>query len=416
MPRAPAIARGRRRPPGPERSSGGAREREHVAVAPDLDEARSRTPGRSRAGSRGTPPASSHAWHVPSVGWPANGSSAVGREDPDPVVRARLVGRDDERRLGQVRPAREPLHRLGREPVAVEHDRERVAEPGLGREHVDLRERASHGRPSLPRRAGRSCRPMTVIVPTLRWERPLWRDGATRIVGVDEVGVAPTSGAVVAAAVIMPPNCHRIPGVRDSKTLTRAPARAAGPDHPPARDRGRRRARRPSPTSTGSTSTTRPTSRCAARSPGSAATTTSSSTATGSPTSSSRSGPYTAIVDGDARVYSIACASVVAKVVRDRMMAKLACPLPGVRLGPQPGLRDQGAPRRRSGPTGSRRTTARRWQAIQVLLAGDQLGLFDEPEERSGLPGRRSGSWTRIGGQLADEIQALGDEALAAIG
>ena len=26
--------------------------------------------------SFGTPPASSHAWHVPSVGWPANGSSS----------------------------------------------------------------------------------------------------------------------------------------------------------------------------------------------------------------------------------------------------------------------------------------------------------------------------------------------------
>ena len=63
---------------------------------------------------------------------------------------------------------------------------------------------------------------MAVIVPTLRWERPLWRDGATRVVGVDEVGVAPTCGAVVAAAVIMPPNCHRIPGVRDSKTLSAA--------------------------------------------------------------------------------------------------------------------------------------------------------------------------------------------------
>ena len=63
---------------------------------------------------------------------------------------------------------------------------------------------------------------MAVIVPTLRWERPLWRNGATRIVGVDEVGVAPTSGAVVAAAVIMPPNCRRIPGVRDSKTLSAA--------------------------------------------------------------------------------------------------------------------------------------------------------------------------------------------------
>ena len=40
-------------------------------------------------------------------------------------------------------------------------------------------------------------------------------------------------------------------------------------------------------------------------------------------------GPYTAIVDGDAKVYSIACASVVAKVVRDRMMARLAARYPG---------------------------------------------------------------------------------------
>ena len=38
-------------------------------------------------------------------------------------------------------------------------------------------------------------------------------------------------------------------------------------------------------------------------------------------------GPYTNVVDGDAKVYSIACASVVAKVVRDRMMTKLAAPL-----------------------------------------------------------------------------------------
>ena len=39
-------------------------------------------------------------------------------------------------------------------------------------------------------------------------------------------------------------------------------------------------------------------------------------------------GPYTAIVDGDALVYSIACASVVAKMVRDRMMARLAARYP----------------------------------------------------------------------------------------
>ena len=55
---------------------------------------------------------------------------------------------------------------------------------------------------------------MTVIVPTLRHERRLWNEGLTRVAGVDEVGVAPTCGAVVAAAVIMKPGCHRIPGVR----------------------------------------------------------------------------------------------------------------------------------------------------------------------------------------------------------
>src|SRR5689334_16350560 len=60
----------------------------------------------------------------------------------------------------------------------------------------------------------------SVIVPSLRRERSLWNAGAVRIAGVDEVGVAPTSGAVVAAAVIMAEGCKRIPGVRDSKTLS----------------------------------------------------------------------------------------------------------------------------------------------------------------------------------------------------
>src|SRR5258706_8671856 len=63
---------------------------------------------------------------------------------------------------------------------------------------------------------------MAPLVPSLRYERRLWREGLERVVGVDEVGVAPTCGAVVAAAVIMRPNCHRIPGVRDSKTLSAA--------------------------------------------------------------------------------------------------------------------------------------------------------------------------------------------------
>ena len=40
-------------------------------------------------------------------------------------------------------------------------------------------------------------------------------------------------------------------------------------------------------------------------------------------------GPYSNIVNGDAKVYSIACASVVAKVVRDRLMTLLAARYPG---------------------------------------------------------------------------------------
>ena len=75
-------------------------------------------------------------------------------------------------------------------------------------------------------------------------------------------------------------------------------------------------------------------------------------------------GAYTNIVDGDAKVYSIACASVVAKVVRDRMMTQLAAPLPRLRLGAQPGLRDARPPRRRSARWVSRRSTdARSWRS-----------------------------------------------------
>jgi ribonuclease HII len=52
----------------------------------------------------------------------------------------------------------------------------------------------------------------------LRTERALWATGITRIAGVDEVGVGPLAGPVVAAAVIVPPEM-RVRGVDDSKTL-----------------------------------------------------------------------------------------------------------------------------------------------------------------------------------------------------
>lgn len=52
----------------------------------------------------------------------------------------------------------------------------------------------------------------------LRWERALWEQGITRIAGVDEAGVGPLAGPVVAAAVVFAPGTN-ILGVDDSKRI-----------------------------------------------------------------------------------------------------------------------------------------------------------------------------------------------------
>lgn len=53
---------------------------------------------------------------------------------------------------------------------------------------------------------------------TLRYEKKAWQVGARLIAGVDEVGRGSLFGAVVAAAVILDP-AYRIRGLRDSKLL-----------------------------------------------------------------------------------------------------------------------------------------------------------------------------------------------------
>lgn len=52
----------------------------------------------------------------------------------------------------------------------------------------------------------------------LHFERLLWKAGVTHIAGVDEVGMGPLAGPVVAAAVIFPPETE-IEGIDDSKAL-----------------------------------------------------------------------------------------------------------------------------------------------------------------------------------------------------
>jgi ribonuclease HII len=53
----------------------------------------------------------------------------------------------------------------------------------------------------------------------LRFERALWEAGVERIAGVDEAGMSPLAGPVVAAAVILPKGA-RIAHVDDSKKLS----------------------------------------------------------------------------------------------------------------------------------------------------------------------------------------------------
>lgn len=52
----------------------------------------------------------------------------------------------------------------------------------------------------------------------LSYEKELYKQGLTLIVGIDEVGRGPLAGPVVAAAVILPKNC-KIKGLNDSKKI-----------------------------------------------------------------------------------------------------------------------------------------------------------------------------------------------------
>jgi ribonuclease HII len=215
-----------------------------------------------------------------------------------------------------------------------------------------------------------------VIVPSLRRERSLWNAGVVRIAGVDEVGVAPTSGAVVAAAVIMAEGCHRIPGVRDSKTMSEAQRDRLAPII-------RRRA---VAVGVGAASvaeidrlniyhaTHLAMRRAIARLGGHDHVLVDGNRIAGF---EAQVGPYTAIVDGDALCYTIACASVVAKVVRDRMMTRLAARYPeyGWERNSGYATREHRAAMRAHGLTPFHR---RSFPAVHATIAGEQQVLgFD---------------------------------------
>ncbi len=61
----------------------------------------------------------------------------------------------------------------------------------------------------------------------LRYEVELWDAGHLHVAGVDEAGMAPLAGPVVAAAVILPRN-YKLRGIDDSKVARPRDARADG--------------------------------------------------------------------------------------------------------------------------------------------------------------------------------------------
>jgi ribonuclease HII len=165
-----------------------------------------------------------------------------------------------------------------------------------------------------------------MIVPTLAREWALWRAGARRVAGVDEVGMACLAGPVVAAALVVKPYCHKIAGVRDSKTLSLQQRERLYGDI----------LKRAAAVGVGAASVTEINQMNILRASHLAMWRALRRVAPydhalidGREIREIDLGPHTAIVDGDAFSYAIACASIVAKVTRDRLMTRLAVRYPG---------------------------------------------------------------------------------------
>jgi len=156
--------------------------------------------------------------------------------------------------------------------------------------------------------------------PSLEREAALWREGRGLVAGVDEAGRGPLAGPVVAAAVVFPAFAKPIRGLRDSKLLSaaarerlaalvRVRALAVAVGAASVREIDRFNIRRAAVLAM-----RRALARLAVRPD--------VVLVDGLPCPELGC-PHQAIVDGDARCHSIAAASVIAKTVRDHLMALL---------------------------------------------------------------------------------------------
>jgi ribonuclease HII len=165
--------------------------------------------------------------------------------------------------------------------------------------------------------------------PDLRYERKLWRAGIEAVAGVDEAGVGPMAGPVVAAAVVFAPETF-IKGVHDSKQITsekrdelhevireRALAFAVGIAEVEEIDRY---------------NIYWATMRASERALGALGVTPGHVLVDGRKIPGLAL-PQTHIVGGDRKSFCIAAASILAKVTRDRIMSEYDAQFPGYGFG-----------------------------------------------------------------------------------
>ena len=179
----------------------------------------------------------------------------------------------------------------------------------------------------MPDAARRRRHPVPSGPPGFRAEWALWRSGLLRVVGVDECGVGSLCGPVVAAACIVPAHCRRIEGVRDSKQLTGAQRERLAPlirDQAVALGIGA--ASVPEIDRINIYHATHLAMRRALRRLGDYDHVLVDGRAI---RDFDDVGPHTTIVKGDVTSYAIACASIIAKTTRDRLLRMLAVRHPG---------------------------------------------------------------------------------------
>lgn len=159
----------------------------------------------------------------------------------------------------------------------------------------------------------------------LAFEEEFWSLGRRHVAGVDEAGRGPLAGPVLAAAVVLAPGTF-IEGVDDSKRVP-APAREALAveivRHAVACAIGAA-----SPREVDRLNILRATHLAMRRAVDRLAVPIDHVIVDGLPVPAL--GPdQTAVVEGDRRVHSVACASILAKVTRDRLMRRLSRRYPG---------------------------------------------------------------------------------------